>query len=128
MQTEYSVIVKSDISDENEDPLCIETKWNINGLEITWNGFDMEFEEFFDFKLLLEKNEACYLGGGGNSDWSLNHNKGTDYCTFCYTISGSGGNSSLSLKMGNELVLDPIKKICDEILLYQDKYPEKQSF
>ena len=31
MQTEYSVIVKSDISDENEDPLCIETKWNING-------------------------------------------------------------------------------------------------
>ena len=41
--------------------------WKIFDLEITWNGFDMEFSEFFVFLSQIKNNGYCHLGGGSNT-------------------------------------------------------------
>lgn len=124
----YSTVVKSDICGVNETMLLITVTWDFLGLEITWQGFDMEFQEFFDFLSKLKSNESCRLSGGGNSGWELDHRSNSDFCTMKYDISGSGGDSYLKLKMKNEMITDAIEKICTEIILYQNKYPYKDSF
>lgn len=127
--TTNNVFVKSEIYSNVDDPFLIITCiWNINNLRIEWAGFDMKFDDFFNFRSLLRNNKKCYLGGGGNSDWYLIHNEDSDHCILKYSISGSGGDSDLQLNIENEYMLQAIDGICSEITLFKQKYPNKTRF
>ena len=88
----------------------------------------MQFKNFFDFLTSLKNNQSCRLSGGGNSSWSLDHNINSDHCELEFIISGSGGNSEIKLKIENAYILDTVDKICEEIKLYQSKYPNRIRF
>ena len=64
----HSVEVKTNIEEDNNDSfLLITVIWKIFDLEITWNGFDIEFSEFFVFLSQIKNNGYCHLGGGSNT-------------------------------------------------------------
>ena len=112
----YSIRIKSEICN-----LRLTAIWN-------YYGFDMKFDEFFDFSSGLKSNKVCHLSGGGNSSWTLDHNENSDYCELEFDISGSGCDSTLTLQANNEFILDSIGKMCIEIKLYQEHYPNKTRF
>ena len=125
----HNVEVKTNIEENNNNSfLLITIIWKIFDLEITWNGFDMEFQEFFIFLSQIKNNGSCHLGGGSNSFWSLDHVVDSKYCTFIFNISGTGGDSTLELKINNDLIIDTIEKICNEIDIFRNKYPDKTKF
>jgi hypothetical protein len=113
---------------EDEPPLLISVVWNVGPFKIVWGGFDDEFQNFFDFLSKIKQNQKCQLGGGGNSYWTLCHEMDSDETSLEFDISGSGGDSSLSLSIPNKNIIDAFEKICSEIKTFQLKYPNQTRF
>lgn len=120
---DLDIKIKSDIEElENCDPsLFIRVSWKYHDMEIIWYGFDMKFQKIFDFLSKLQDNKSCKLGGGGNGFWSLNHKLNSEYCQ--YNL-----DSSIKLKIKNNIIKSVIEKICGEITKFQKKYPGITSF
>ena len=126
--SKLNIVTKSDINEHmGEMCLFISTTWNISDTEkITWTGFDMDFEEFFDFSSKLKNNEECSLGG--NSYWGLDHSNGSDYCKFEFVISGMESGCTFELEINKETMIEVTDAICNEIKKFQEKYPNTTRF
>lgn len=123
----YNIIVESHVKKHDDNNyLYIQAIIEFVGLKINWNRFDMNFEPIFNFLSQLEKNESCELGINTNDNSVISYQTNFKYCTTGFSIGRD--EFTILLKINKEIIIDTIRKICDEINKFKEKYPNSRTF